>query len=243
MPGWPCASFPANFRQYKVFAEHKNSCATATPALWWLQLWTGFALFFMGTVHLYDMLTQPALIGPYESADRVWTGNMWPLYLMLLFAAELHASVGLYRLAIKWGWFAAASRTASRRRLRWAKHGISAFLHHPRPGQPERPTSSSAAPTPNMPVSAMSRPAAVKLGELEFAAVPPESTDMEVIHTDVLVIGGGLAGLRAARRRAGSRGHESHHPQPGAAQALALGRRPGRHAGQPGQHRQGRRRQ
>ena len=120
--------FPAGYRQYRAFVTHKNSLRHGDTSLWWLQIWTGFALFFMATIHLYDMLTQPALIGPYESADRVWTGNMWPLYLMLLFAAELHASVGLYRLAIKWGWFTAATPNRSRRRLRWAKHGISAFF-------------------------------------------------------------------------------------------------------------------
>lgn len=120
--------FPAGYRQYRAFVTHKNSLRHGDTSLWWLQIWTGFALFFMATIHLYDMLTQPALIGPYESADRVWTGNMWPLYLMLLFAAELHASVGLYRLAIKWGWFTASTPNRSRRRLRWAKHGISAFF-------------------------------------------------------------------------------------------------------------------
>ena len=120
--------FPAGYRQYRAFVTHKNSLRHGDTSLWWLQIWTGFALFFMATIHLYDMLTQPALIGPYESADRVWTGNMWPLYLILLFAAELHASVGLYRLAIKWGWFTAATPNRSRRRLRWAKHGISAFF-------------------------------------------------------------------------------------------------------------------
>ncbi len=120
--------FPAGYRQYRAFMQHKNSLRHGDTSLWWLQIWTGFALFFMATIHLYDMLTQPALIGPFESADRVWTGNMWPLYLMLLFAAELHASVGLYRLAIKWGWFAARKPNLYRRRLRWAKHGISAFF-------------------------------------------------------------------------------------------------------------------
>ena len=120
--------FPAGYRQYRAFVTHKNSLRHGDTSLWWLQIWTGFALFFMATIHLYDMLTQPALIGPYESADRVWTGNMWPLYLILLFAAELHASVGLYRLAIKRGWFTAATPNRSRRRLRWAKHGISAFF-------------------------------------------------------------------------------------------------------------------
>ena len=120
--------FPAGHRQYQAFRSHKNNLRHGDTSLWWLQIWTGFALFFMATIHLYDMLSQPALIGPYESADRVWTGNLWPLYLMLLFAAELHASVGLYRVAIKWGWFAAARPNIGRRRLRWAKHGISAFF-------------------------------------------------------------------------------------------------------------------
>ena len=120
--------FPAGYRQYRAFIRHKNRLHHGDTSLWWLQIWTGFGLFFMATIHLYDMLTQAALIGPYESADRVWTGNMWPLYLMLLFAAELHASIGLYRLAIKWGWFDAARPQLSRRRLLWAKHGISAFF-------------------------------------------------------------------------------------------------------------------
>jgi fumarate reductase subunit C len=120
--------FPAGYRQYRAFVAHKNRLRHGDTSLWWLQIWTGFALFFMATIHLYDMLTQPALIGPYESADRVWSGSMWPLYLMLLFAAELHASVGLYRLAIKWGWFDAGKPELSRRRLLWAKHGLGAFF-------------------------------------------------------------------------------------------------------------------
>jgi fumarate reductase subunit C len=40
----------------------------------------------------------------------------------------LHASVGLYRLAIKWGWFDAANPDLGRRRLLRAKHGLSAFF-------------------------------------------------------------------------------------------------------------------
>jgi fumarate reductase subunit C len=122
--GLAMRKFPGGYRPYSTFVRHKNSLRHGDTSLWWLQVWTGFALFFMATIHLYDMLTQPALIGPFESADRVWTGNMWPLYLLLLFAAELHAGAGLYRLAIKWGWFA----DPGRRRLRWARHALSAFF-------------------------------------------------------------------------------------------------------------------
>lgn len=115
--------FPAGYRQYRAFATHMSRLRHGDTTLWWLQLWTGFALFFLASIHLHDMLTQSALIGPYESADRVWSGGLWPLYLVLLFAVELHGSIGLYRLAIKWGWLG-----ADRRWLRWARYGISTFF-------------------------------------------------------------------------------------------------------------------
>ncbi|MBS1140730.1 MAG: Fumarate reductase respiratory complex, transrane subunit [Proteobacteria bacterium] len=120
--------FPAGYRQFSAFRLHKNRFQHGDTSLWWIQVLTGFALFFMTTVHLYDMLTQPALIGPFESADRVWTGNMWPLYLGLLFAVELHGGIGLYRLAIKWGWLEGHNPRQSRRRLAIVRHSISAFF-------------------------------------------------------------------------------------------------------------------
>jgi fumarate reductase subunit C len=91
--------------------------------LWWVQAWTGFALFFLASVHLYQMLMHPGDIGPYESAERVWSGRWWPLYLVLLFAVELHGGVGLYRLAVKWGWFEGEDPNRTRvmlKRLKWA---------------------------------------------------------------------------------------------------------------------------
>ena len=30
--------------------------------------------------------------------------SWWPLYLVLLFTVEVHGTVGLYRLCVKWGW-------------------------------------------------------------------------------------------------------------------------------------------
>ena len=120
--------FPASFRQYRVFSEHKTQLRHSDTGLWWIQLWTGFALFFLGSVHLYGMLTQPELIGPYESADRIWTGTMWPLYLLLLFAVEIHGSLGLYRLALKWGAFEGRDPVHTRRRLRVVKTCFSVFF-------------------------------------------------------------------------------------------------------------------
>ncbi len=121
--------FPAGFRQYRAFVAHKNRLRHGDhPRYGGCRCGRASALFFMATIHLYQMLMNPSLIGPYESADRVSTCNLSPLYLLLLFAAELHASVGLYRLALKWGWFDAGDPNRSRRRLRWIKHGLSAFF-------------------------------------------------------------------------------------------------------------------
>ena len=53
---------------------------------------------------------------------------MWPLYFLLLFAVEIHGVVGLYRLAVKWGWFEAETPERTRGRLKTAKWVISLFF-------------------------------------------------------------------------------------------------------------------
>ena len=74
------------------------------------------------------MLTHPDRIGPFESADRVWTDNLWPLYVLLLFAVEIHGGIGLYRLAVKWGWMGVADPNTMRRRLKIIKWSITVFF-------------------------------------------------------------------------------------------------------------------
>ena len=120
--------FPASYRQYRTYREHMKDMKHEDTTLWYWQVVTGFALFFMASVHLYLMMTRPQLIGPYESADRVWTDLMWPLYLVMLFAVEFHGGIGLYRLALKWGWFAGPDPHATRRRLRGFKWAITVFF-------------------------------------------------------------------------------------------------------------------
>ena len=82
-----------------------------------------------------------------------------PLYLTLLFAVELHGGIGLYRLAIKWGWLEGRNPQQSRRRLAIVRHSISAFFITL--GLVTLlPTSTSVAPMPTTPESATSRPRA-----------------------------------------------------------------------------------
>jgi fumarate reductase subunit C len=120
--------FPINYQQYRIYREHMHGMRHEDTTLWFWQVVTGFALFFLATIHLYVMLTHPGKIGPYESADRVWSDLYWPLYLVLLFTVELHGGIGLYRLCVKWGWLTGVDPNASRKRLKTAKWALTAFF-------------------------------------------------------------------------------------------------------------------
>ena len=123
---------------------------------------------------------------------------------MLLLAVELHGGIGLYRLAVKWGWFAgadaerdtarASSRSSGRSRRSSSRSGfatLAAYIkigieHRDRYGEPYVPALTCSPPR--------RREAA--------------GAKMKIVYTDVLVIGGGLAGLRVAIG-AKRRGHDA----------------------------------
>lgn len=116
--------FPINFRQFSIFKAHKMVMKHGDTSLWWIQAGTGFALFFLASVHLFVMLTQPDTIGPQASAYRFVHQHFWILYIALLFAVEFHMSIGMYRLCVKWGWF----QNLSLESLRKIKVAMSAFF-------------------------------------------------------------------------------------------------------------------
>ena len=117
---------PANFRQWQVYRTHMKMMKHDETNMWFIQAITGFTMFFMGSAHLFLMLTQPGTIGPFGSGDRMLT--MWPFYLILLFAVEFHGSIGLYRLCVKWGWFEGENAKETRKTLRKVKWAITIFF-------------------------------------------------------------------------------------------------------------------
>ncbi|WP_321778280.1 fumarate reductase cytochrome b subunit [Sulfurimonas sp.] len=117
---------PANFRQWQIYRTHMKMMKHDETSMWFIQAVTGFSMFFLGSAHLFLMLTQPGTIGPYGSGDRMLT--LWPFYLMLLFAVELHGSIGLYRLCIKWGWFEGEDAKKTRKTLKKVKWIITVFF-------------------------------------------------------------------------------------------------------------------
>ena len=87
-----------------VFTPHVESM------LWIWQVRTGMVIIVLGSFHLVllclDVFTP--LFGNHIGIESATTlervrGGLWPLYALLLLCVEFHASVGLYRFAVKWG--------------------------------------------------------------------------------------------------------------------------------------------
>jgi len=116
--GLALRKFPASYRDYKTIKEHTIRMKHEDSYLWMVQVITGFMMFFIGSVHLYIMMTQPANIGPFASSSRVVDELMGPLYFMLLISVVSHAFIGLYRLAMKWGFMEGKNTKVSRRNFK-----------------------------------------------------------------------------------------------------------------------------
>jgi fumarate reductase subunit C len=118
---------PAGYRQWRAWMRHMRGMAHEETTLWLLQVVTGLVLMFFVTAHLLELFMHPDSIGPHSSAARI-AGGGWLLGLILLFAVEVHAGVGLYRLIVKWGWFGLADTARRRRRLRRAVYVLVTFF-------------------------------------------------------------------------------------------------------------------
>lgn len=152
--------FPNGYRQFAAFRQHMKMLRHEDTSLWLWQVMTGLSLLFLAAPHLFVMLSRPDLIDPFHSADRVWSDHFWPLYVLLLVAVELHGGIGLYRLAVKWGWFVGTNFDTTRRRLKTGKWLLTGFIlllgfatlgayvrigieHAPAYGQPYEPSAQS----------------------------------------------------------------------------------------------------
>ena len=89
--------------------------------LWIWQVRTGMAILVLGSFHLIllgtDTLT--AVFGAHRGIEAMTSmarvrGGLWLPYSILLVCVEFHASIGLYRLAVKWGVLSRLPRQALR---------------------------------------------------------------------------------------------------------------------------------
>ena len=94
----------ASASEFSPFIPHSESM------LWIWQVRTGMVILVLGSFHIIllgvDVLTplfgERLGIEAVTTVERVRAG-LWLPYAILLLCVEFHASVGLYRLAVKWG--------------------------------------------------------------------------------------------------------------------------------------------
>ncbi len=162
--------FPISWNQHRIIRHQMGMMKHSDTNLWYWQVVTGFIMFFLGSVHLYVMISHPDKIGPYASSDRFVSEYFWPLYLVLLIAVELHATIGMYRLAVKWVSLKGSNPRATRKRLKGLKNALTIFFltvgaltfatyvkigleHRNNVGERYDPVQHSSAPSENTDVS------------------------------------------------------------------------------------------
>lgn len=113
---------PMSLQQQRALRQQMQVIKHSDTRLWRWQAITGVVILLLLPVHLWLIGSAPETIGPQGSANRIWNQGVWMLYLPLLLTVELHAAIGIYRVALKWG---AARDLNSRARLRKLKAIIS----------------------------------------------------------------------------------------------------------------------
>ncbi|MGX7653272.1 fumarate reductase cytochrome b subunit [Shewanella putrefaciens] len=113
---------PMSLQQQRALRQQMQVIKHSDTRLWRWQAITGVVILLLLPVHLWLIGSAPEAIGPQGSANRIWNQGVWMLYLPLLLTVELHAAIGIYRVALKWG---AARDLNSRARLRKLKTIIS----------------------------------------------------------------------------------------------------------------------
>jgi len=116
---------PMSLAQQKALRLQMQTINHGDTRLWRWQAITGVIILLLLPVHLWLIGSAPETIGPYGSADRIWNQGVWLVYLPLLFTVELHAAIGIYRVALKWG---AARDLNTRERMKKIKTIVSVIF-------------------------------------------------------------------------------------------------------------------
>ncbi|KIL34407.1 hypothetical protein SD71_20545 [Cohnella kolymensis] len=92
---------PSRWQEQKIVWKHARTIKHSDTWSWLFQAVTGSAMLILVIIHVFIVVY--AGINAKLSADRV---QSWMLgfYIVLLLLAEYHASVGLYRALVKWGY-------------------------------------------------------------------------------------------------------------------------------------------
>lgn len=117
---------PFRAEQQSRIWKHARMLAHRDTWLWLVQVVTAMLILIMGAIHMWVVLTDLPITAQ-KSATRVQGGFWMMFYLFLLPLVELHVGVGLYRIAVKWG-FVGRNKRPKMKRFEYGITGIFIFI-------------------------------------------------------------------------------------------------------------------
>lgn len=117
---------PFRAEQQSRIWKHARMLAHRDTWLWLVQVVTAMLILIMGAIHMWVVLTDLPITAQ-KSAVRIQGGFWMMFYLFLLPLVELHVGVGLYRIAVKWG-FVGRDKRSKMKRFEYGITGIFIFI-------------------------------------------------------------------------------------------------------------------
>ena len=100
---------PFQLHERTGIREHLAMLKHTDTRLWVVQAVSAMIILFMGFAHMWEVMTHLPITAA-NSAARIQGGWWLIFYLILLPLVELHVGIGLYRVAVKWGFVSAKQR-------------------------------------------------------------------------------------------------------------------------------------
>lgn len=119
---------PLKVQEQRIIWQHMRKINHKDSWIWLVQIGTGAAIGILASIHIWAVLSDWP-IEAAKSAVRIKGPYFW-LYVLLLLVGEFHASIGVYRQCLKWGFFQRekASRALSKITVIMLALGIIALL-------------------------------------------------------------------------------------------------------------------
>ena len=93
---------PFQVREQRVIIQHARLIKHFDTWTWLFQVVSGMIILAMGSIHFW-VVNAAWPIRAEASIDRVGQNSYLIFYIILLLLVEMHASIGLFRLGVKWG--------------------------------------------------------------------------------------------------------------------------------------------
>jgi fumarate reductase subunit C len=93
---------PTNIKDQKIIWQHAKLIRHTDTWTWIFQAISGMAILILGALHIWTITTGWPIRADVAT-ERIQA--FWWFYLILLALGEFHASIGVYRVFVKWGWF------------------------------------------------------------------------------------------------------------------------------------------